>query len=80
MITIEVETGQTIHVTWFDSASRHGWVYDELQAEPKVIESIGFVAALGTDAIVLTSGRSETGGIINPLTIPICCVQSYKVL
>ncbi len=80
METIQVEKGQVVHLTWYDSSSLHGWVYEDVAATPKEIESVGFIVAVGEDAIAVTSGRSDSGGVINPLTIPICCIRKYKVL
>lgn len=80
MTTIEVEKGQVISVVWLDSSSLHGWVYSDLVAEPKVIESVGFVAAITPEAVTITSGRCDAGGVVNPLTIPICCIQEFRII
>lgn len=80
MTTIQAEKGQTIYLVWFDSANLHGWVYDDLVAQPKVIESVGFVVSVDDDAIAITSGRSDSGGVISPLIIPTSCIQKYKTI
>ncbi len=80
MTTIQAAKGQTIYLVWFDSANLHGWVYDDLVVQPKVIESVGFVVSVDDDAIAITSGRSDSGGVISPLIIPTCCIQKYKIV
>lgn len=81
MNKLQVETGQAIRLTWLDSSSLGGgWVYDELQAHPKEIESIGFVCDVNDTAIMITSTRSPSGGVVSPLTIPIGCIQEYTVI
>jgi hypothetical protein len=80
MVTLEVEKGQTIYLVWLDSSNQHGWVYDTVVPQAKVIESVGFVVAQSDEAITITSGRSDSGGVVSPLNIPICCIRSYKII
>ena len=80
MTTVHAEKGQTISLVWFDSSCLHGWVYDDIVAQPKQIESVGFVVSVDEDAIALTSARSDSGGVISPLIIPLSCIQSYKII
>ena len=80
MILQNVEEGQLIHLFWLDSASLAGWHYDNLEPEPKVIETTGFVVSIGEDAIAITSSRSPTGGVVSPLIIPTCCIREYKIV
>ena len=81
MTQVKVRRGQCIQLTWLDSSILGGWQYSgDLKAKPKEIESIGFICAVSPDAIAITEGRSETGGVIAPLTIPICCIKEYKII
>jgi len=69
-----------IFVRWFDSGLRGGWVYDIKEPTPKEIESVGFVCAASEEALTITCGRCESGGVIAPLTIPSGCIIEYKIL
>ena len=80
MIIEKTDQGRTVHIVWFDSANLYGWVYEDLVAQPKVIESVGFVVSVDDDAIAITSGRSDSGGVISPLIIPTSCIQKYKTI
>jgi hypothetical protein len=57
-----------------------GWVYDDSPPVAKVIESAGFVTAVTNEVIQITHSRSETGGKMAPLTIPLCCIQDYRTI
>jgi hypothetical protein len=81
VINIDAKVGQVISVTWFDSCTVNGWVYDEeFEAHPKVIESVGFVVAVSEDAVAISGGRSDSGGFISPISIPISCIRKYKIV
>ena len=80
MIIEKTDQGRTVHIVWFDSANLHGWVYEDFVAQPKVIESVGFVVSVDDDAIAITSGRSDSGGVISPLIIPTSCIVKYKTI
>jgi hypothetical protein len=57
-----------------------GWIYDALTANAKEIESIGFVVDVNDKSVMISSTRSNSGGIVNPITIPLGCVQEHKVI
>jgi len=60
--------------------SGEGWVYDDLVALAKEIETIGFVCDARNDAVLIAGSRSQTGGVISPLSIPIGCIVEYKLI
>ena len=78
---LHVEKGQCVYFTWLDSSTvGNGWVYDELKAHPKEIESVGFVCDLTPSAVMIAGTRSASGGVVTPLTIPIGAIQVYKII
>lgn len=80
MVLNNIERGQGIHLFWLDSCVGSGWVYDDLEAHPKEIESLGFVCDVTPDAVMITSTRSSSGGVVSPLTIPAGCIHKYSLL
>ena len=81
MILTNVERGQLLKIVWWDSSNLNGWVYaEDLVAKPKEIKSVGYVVDFNDDAVMITPGTSESGGVITPLTIPTCCIQRYNIL
>ena len=81
MNTIKLEKDQCVHLRWLDSTNiSGGWIYDALTANAKEIESIGFVVDVNDKSVMISSTRSNSGGIVNPITIPLGCVQEHKVI
>ena len=74
------QKGQIVTVDWVDSSILGGWVYGDVEATPKQISSAGFVVGMSDTAIVLSCSHSDSGGVIAPLTIPICCIENYTIL
>ena len=81
MPTPTFEKDQCIHIHWLDSTNiSGGWIYEDLTAHAKSIETIGFVIDANDKAVMISSTRSSSGGIVNPITIPIGCIQGYTIL
>lgn len=69
-------------MVWYDSSHLGGgWVYGEdIKAVPKEIESVGFICDVNPAAVMITCGRSPSGGVITPITIPVGAIKSYTIL
>lgn len=81
MPTITLEKDQCVYLRWLDSTNLSGgWIYDTLTAHAKEIETIGFVVDCNEAAVMIVSTRSNTGGVVNPITIPLGCIQEHKIL
>jgi hypothetical protein len=76
MATPKIEKGQCIHVDWLDSSylGGGGWVYGDLVAKAKEIESVGFVIDASEDAILIAPTQSSSGGCLSPVAIPFGCI------
>jgi hypothetical protein len=72
--------GQCVHVIWLDSSLQPGWVYEDRIPVPKEIESVGFICGIAPEAVQITCTRSKSGGVIAPLTIPICCIRDIRTI
>ena len=80
-MTINLEKDQTVYLRWLDSTNiSGGWIYETLEANAKEIESIGFIVAINDKSLMLVSTRSNTGGVVNPITIPLGCIQDYQLI
>jgi hypothetical protein len=78
---IKLEKDSLVHLRWLDSTNiSGGWIYDALTANAKEIETIGFVVDADNKAVMVSSTRSNTGGIVNPITIPLGCIQEYRIV
>lgn len=81
MKNITFEKDQCVYLRWLDSTNLSGgWIYDTLEAHAKEIETIGFVVDANEHAVMIVSTRSDTGGVVNPITIPLGCVQEHKLI
>lgn len=83
MNKIEIEKGQIVYLFWLDSTNlTGGWHYlgDTFRAVPKEIETVGFVLDISDTAVTISSTQSNSGGNVDPLTIPLGCIQDYKLL
>lgn len=82
MIQTDVEVGQCIHCRWLDSGTfAHGWVYgNSKRAEPKEIETVGFIVDLTERGIMLSATRSTSGGYVDPIIIPLISIESHRII
>lgn len=81
MDKFEYEKGQCVYIFWLDSTNvMGGWIYDELKATPKEIETVGYVIDVSDKAVMLSSTTSNSGGIVNPIVIPLGCIQAHKLI
>lgn len=65
-------------VKWLDSSTVSGWIAEDYEALPKEIVSFGMVHRMTEDAVILISSKSNTGGILSPLIIPLCCITAIE--
>ena len=72
-----------MRIVWLDSCYKAtGWVYEDedLKANPKEIESVGYVCDITDKGVMITSTRSGTGGVVSPLVIPLGSIIDYNLL
>lgn len=81
-VTPDLTLGKLYLVTWIDSSFIKGWQYPELGgelAEPRQIESVGWLFAVASDHLVLAPSRTtDSAGVLNTLAIPLGCITSQK--
>lgn len=81
MKNLVIKKGQCVYLHWLDSATYgSGWVYEDIKAVPKHIDSVGFVLKVSPEAVLITSTKSESGGSVAPIAIPTCSIETYKIL
>ena len=80
LVSHKLEKDQCVYIHWLDSTNMMGgWVYDKLTAKAKDIETVGFIVDVNDKAVMVSSTRSDSGGVVNPISIPLGCIQDTRL-
>lgn len=67
----KLKQGDAVRVSWFDSMALNGWKYTtEGLGEAGKIQTLGYVAHRGIEALAVTSSIGGTGAVLDPVNIP----------
>ena len=68
-----------VSVRWFDSHYVPGWTMEDIDPEPLVCDSVGWIIAETDEAIVLSSHKAHNQRC-GDMTIPKCAITSQRRL
>ena len=69
-----------VRVRWRDSATSRGWQSITNDQRAATIHSVGWMVKHTKDEVTLTTGISEEGHVVDPITIPRSCIDKITRL
>ena len=80
----DIRKTKKVYVEWIDSCALGGWRYaDALEGDkstPSKIVSIGFLVDESKTHVLITTSISESGSVMDALSIPKCAILKKKEL
>jgi hypothetical protein len=77
---VKINKFKVVHVTWVDACSCAGWNKIDESDKLSMVESVGILARIDKETIVISSSRSENDNFHGALTIPRINISKMKYL
>ena len=79
---VAIHSRDLVSVLWEDSATKSGWHSSDGSTEFTigVVLSRGMVVAVDDDQLVLSTSVSDTGMVLDPVSIPWSCIKNIELI